>query len=48
MAMINQLLMNETAKPDLWIYFSMFSKDAAMQAKAVFKAYELEPTSPFV
>lgn len=45
--MINKLLMSEQ-KPDLWIYFSMFTREKATQAKAIFKAYELDPTNPFV
>jgi hypothetical protein len=35
-------------KPELWIYFSIFTRDKATQAKAIFKAYELEPTNLLV
>jgi hypothetical protein len=48
MTLINQLLVSEPGKSDLWIFFSAFTRDEKVKDKAIFKAYEIEPRSPFV
>ena len=48
MQLIRQAIVAEPAQANLWVHLHLFSKDEFVRARAIFKAYELEPESTFV
>lgn len=48
MTLVRQAIMQEPLQANLWVHLYLFSTEEAVQAKAIFKAYELEPENIFV
>ena len=46
--LIQKAILSEPNQADLWVHLHIFSEDENVKARAIFKAYELEPESNFV
>ena len=46
--LIRKAILLEPMQANLWVHLHLFSTDENTQARAIFKAYELEPESSFV